>query len=984
MSAAATLTAPAVTASAPFVGLRTFETSEASWFFGRDRETAALTRKLRSSGFTAVVGPSGSGKSSVVRAGVVPLLQQNGWREILTKPGSAPLDRLARALAQVSPEPRLAEARRFRFDATLRASAFGLADIAEALEVDAPRLLLIVDQFEELFRYGDEATGIAKAGMREEGRAFVELLLAATGRSNGRLHICVTMRSDFFGACSAYVGLAEAVSVSQFLVPLPVRAQLEQAIRNPVEKAGAAIEEALVQRLLVDVEEEQDQLPLLQHTLRRLWEHASGEPRTMREADYVTVGRIAGSIDRKAEAVQEALGTTNPVDLITLERVMKALTDLDVRDRATRRPQKRSELIALLLDGGFADRAAAEASLGRVLASLKAEDTSFVQLGDDENDPEIDIGHEALIRSWTRLAGPRHDFAAGWLRQERDDGDLWRGYVRRAEEGQHLSLRDQRRLYKWLDGRQFGEVWSRRYGGRWNELKALRTNSLRRSAALIAVVAIGLVVSSYVGWRQYWLMDLRYARQVSLSLADRSRDAAREGDSRLAALLARAALPVKPNREDLYYVVEAEDALADALSRPLETMRTSVLNEDRIFFSPDGTRMISVWGKTLYLWDAITGKPIGTPLTGHTFTVKSIAFSLDGARVVSASSDNTLRLWDAATGKPIGEPFEGHTDDVNSAAFSPDGKRIVSASDDNTLRLWDAATGKSIVEPLQGHTGPVNSAAFSPNGKLIVSASDDGTLRLWDAATGKPIREPLQGDPGGMSSAVFSPDGRRILSESRNDTLVLWDVAGRQIGMPLRGSPLKGPGPGSPPNSKSTSPSYLTPCLCAAFSSNGMQIVSASENNILRLWDAATGKPIGEPLQGHAGRVLDVAFSPDGTQIVSASSDNTLRLWDAASGKSLGAPLEGHTGSVTHALFWSDERHIVSTSDDKTLRLWEVNSTRLVGAPLQGHRDGVISAAFSPDGKLIVSASADKTLRLWDASTGRTRWNTPRTYGRRF
>ena len=322
--------------------------------------------------------------------------QRDGWREIVTKPGSAPLDRLARALASANPEQRLGEARRFRFDATLRASAFGLADIAEVIEHDAPRVLLVVDQFEELFRYGDEASGITKAGMREEGHAFVELLLAAAHRSNGRLHVCVTMRSDFFGACSAYEGLAEAVSNPQFLVPLPARAQLEEAIRKPVGKAYAVIEEALVQRLLVDVEEETDQLPLLQHTLRRLWELAYGEPRTMRDGDYVTVGRIGGSIDRKAEGVREALEKANPIDITTLERVMKALTDLDVRDRATRRPQKQSELIDLLQCTGFVDRGAAEASLKRVLTALSAEDAGFVQFSDD-NDPELDIGHEALL-----------------------------------------------------------------------------------------------------------------------------------------------------------------------------------------------------------------------------------------------------------------------------------------------------------------------------------------------------------------------------------------------------------------------------------------------------------------------------------------------------------------------------------------------------------------------------------------------------------
>ena len=485
-----------MTSQSPFVGLRTFETNDAAWFFGRDRETSALATKLRSADFTAVVGPSGSGKSSLVRAGVVPLLRRQGWKEIVAKPGSAPIDRLARALALASPEPHFAEARRFRFDTALRASAFGLVNIVENLDVDAPRLLLVIDQFEELFRYGDEASGASKAGMREESRAFVELLLTGAKGSNGRLRVCVTMRSDFFGACSSYSGLAEAISVSQFLVPLPARSQLELAIRNPVKRAGAEIEEALVQRLLVDVEEEQDQLPLLQHTLRRLWEYASGDPRTMREEDYVTIGRIAGSIDRKAEAVWQALGKANAADLVTLERVMKALTDLDIRDRATRRMQKRSDLLPLLKPA-FAKTDMASVSLDRVVASLADEQNSFLLRGDGE-DPEVDIGHEALIRSWKRLSGPRANFDSGWLREERDDGARWRGYVTRAEEGPPLSLPEQRNVSNWLSRGSLSEEWSQRYGDHWADVKALKGRSWRRSiawAAGVSVMCLALIVA---------------------------------------------------------------------------------------------------------------------------------------------------------------------------------------------------------------------------------------------------------------------------------------------------------------------------------------------------------------------------------------------------------------------------------------------------------------------------------------------------------
>ena len=963
------------------MGLRPFDTRDAAWFFGRRHEAAALTRKLRTAAFTAVVGPSGSGKSSIVRAGVVPLLQQDGWREIVTKPGFSPLERLARALAAAAPADRLSEARRFRFDSTLRASAFGLADIAETVEIDTPRLLLVVDQFEELFRYGDEATGAAKAGMREESRAFIELLLAATRRKHSRLHVCVTMRSDYFGACSRYEGLAAAVSASQFLVPLPGREQLEEAIRKPVEKADAVIEEALVQRLLVDVEEENDQLPLLQHTLRRLWELAGGDPRTMREADYVTVGRIAGSIDRKAESVRDALGKTNPVDPRTLELVMKALTDLDLRDRATRRPQRRSELISLLLDRGYADRRAAEASLKRVLASLNAEDTSFVQLG-DEDDPEVDIGHEALIRSWTRLAGSRRDFAEGWLREERNDGEKWREYVRRAAEGPRLSARER----KWVRTHSLSEAWSRRYGNRWLDIKRLIRRSFWYSAFWRSAVFISLFAFSYVLFYESHLAvgayqeavraykeALQSARLTSLSLADRARVAAREGDARLAALLARAALPVRASTDNPRFVEEAEIALADALSRPMETMRTYVLKSgaDIVFFSTDGTRMVSVSGNTLQLWNAVSGGSIGKPLKGHSDDVNSVAFSSDGRLLVSASNDKTLRLWDAVIGEPIGGPLRGHTAAVTAVAFSPDGKRIVSASADKTLRLWDPNTGKPIGQPLRGHTEAVNTVAFSFDGKRVVSASDDTTLRLWDPDTGKPIGQPLRGHIDAVKTVAFSPDGKRILSESENDTLLLWDsFAEKQVGVALRGDREGGLSSGTSGDSGRASASYVSPCLCAAFSPDGTSIVSAIAGKSMRLWDAATGRSIGEPLQGHTGRVASVAFSSDGKRIVSTSSDDTLRLWDAVTGKSAGAPLHGHIDSVTNAVFLPDGVHIVSVAQDKTLRLWEAVTTRPVGGPLRGHADGVFIAVFSPDGTRIVSASEDKTLRVWNASTG--------------
>ncbi|KAG8776686.1 hypothetical protein FRC12_000784 [Ceratobasidium sp. 428] len=368
-----------------------------------------------------------------------------------------------------------------------------------------------------------------------------------------------------------------------------------------------------------------------------------------------------------------------------------------------------------------------------------------------------------------------------------------------------------------------------------------------------------------------------------------------------------------------------------------------------VAYSPDGAHVVSGSSdNTIRIWDAHTGQPIGQPLQGHTHWVRSVAYSPDGAHIVSGSSDNTIRIWDAHTGQPIGQPLRGHTDSVRSVAYSPDGSRIVSGSDDNTICIWDAYTGQPIGQPLRGHTDSVRSVAYSPDGAHVVSGSSDKTIRIWDTHTGQPIGQPLRGHTHWVRSVAYSPDGAHVVSGSDDNTIRIWDAhTGQPIGRPLQG--------------------HTDWVRSVAYSPNGARVVSGSFDKTIRIWDAHTGQPIGQPLRGHTDSVRSVAYSPDGAHVVSGSSDNTIRIWDAHTGQPIGQPLRGHANSVHSVAYSPDGAHVVSGSSDETIRIWDTHTGQPIGQPLRGHTDWVRSVAYSPDGAHIVSGSSDKTIRIWDA-----------------
>jgi WD40 repeat protein len=681
-------------------------------------------------------------------------------------------------------------------------------------------------------------------------------------------------------------------------------------------------------------------------------------------------GKQGDALSTHADEVLAEIQAKDPKHLKAAEWLFRSLTELDsnAENRVIRRPRNLAELIAVARGDRTGMIAVIEAFQGAGRNFLVTNPPGQLQ-----DETEIDITHEALIRRWPQLSDPTRDPVknepVGWVRREFEDGQRWRALavqarVFRNDKSATLSPATTEAYEPWWP--QHTRAWAARYArdndsasqeyedveDLWQaSKKALevdRTRLQREAEAaneraemqrqLAEEKAQQLRFQSRISWAA-GLAAVLLAILGGFAWFQRG-EAVRERDN-----ATKAEIGIKQEKERADGEREKAQSAHNKAQKTQFMYLANVARERRADGDPGTAILLAlaalpdpgaeivrpyVAEAELQLEGALRALRERTVLKGHENSVNSAEFSPDGKRIVTASEDNTTRLWDAETGQPIGEPLKAPGGGfVYSAAYSPDGKRIVTASLDKTARLWNAETGKPIGQPLEGHAGAVLSAAFSHDGKRIVTASFDNTARLWDAETGKPIGEPLEGHAGAVWSAAFSLDGKRIVTASDDMTVRLWDAeTGQPIGEPLRG--------------------HEQTVMSAVFSPDGKRIVTGSLDKTLRLWDAETGQPIGEALKGHGKGVNSTAFSLDGKRIVSASDDNTARLWDAETGKSIGEPLKGHEDEVARAAFSPDGKRIVTASLDKTARLWDAETGKPIGEPLKGHRIECIARRSAP------------------------------------
>jgi WD40 repeat protein/transcriptional regulator with XRE-family HTH domain len=923
----------------PYKGLLFFDEADADLFFGREVLIARLVEHVNdlaldaTSRFLAVVGASGSGKSSLMRAGLAVALRQAGWHVRMFTPAASPMRMLEENLEAV------------------RTNGTG-------------RALLLVDQFEEVFTLCHDEM---------ERSAFLDRLIASAQDPAPKTTVVIALRADFYSHCAQYPLLREAVAAEQEYIGQMTADELRRAIEEPAKRGGWELEPGLVQVLLQDLstrgaaEPEPGALPLLSHALLATWERRCGRAMTLE--GYHASGGVRGAIAETAEDV--FTDQLNRSQQEIARDVFLRLTELGEGTEDTRRRASLNELV----------RRSEEATQLRAVLNTLAE-ARLITLNEDN----AEVAHEALIREWQRLHEwltqdreslllHRHltESAYEWEARGRDPAELYRG-ARLAQAREWVTANEEKlntpeRAFLAASIEQEEQVAREREAQRQRELEAARelAETQRRTAKQLrrrAVVLLGVLMFALVAALTAGIFANRNAtlavQNASIAqiaqaastqaVADFTRSEAQRlaaeakrlmqsaSDPQLIALLSLRSLKTQ-------YTAEGDAALTGAATLPIPKKMFTDHGKGvySVDFSPDDKQVITgSYDGNVRLFDAQTGQETRRFTANETERGVKAIFSPDGGTAYAASNDGAVWRWNAETGEA---QFHLTYDDAPvDIVVSPDGKRLLIGSVAGTPRLLDAQTGATICQ-FRGHTAPVWGLDFSPDSRIVATGSIDKTARLWKTENCELVRT-LSGHTDGVASVDFSPDGKYLATGSWDKTARLWDVATGQELRQFIGHTC-----------------YLVKTV--RFSPDGKRLLTGNCDKTARLWDVQTGLQLAT-FSGHTDQIWSVAFSGDGRQILTGSHDKTAWLWDLQRVYGEQPQFVGHTDSIWGVAISPDGRLLATSGASQSTRLWNLQT----GQELHTFDTvDVNSVAFSPDGRYLLAGVGDSSVSLWDVRT---------------
>ncbi|MEQ6119292.1 High-affnity carbon uptake protein Hat/HatR [Reichenbachiella sp. MALMAid0571] len=992
----------------PFPGLRPFGIEESHLFFGREGQSDEVLMKLAENKFVAILGASGSGKSSLMYCGLIPTLYGgfmaeagSDWRIVVTRPGGGPIDNLAESLLikdeayhNLDDEDQLI--RKTITSTVLRSSSLGLIEVIKQLKAsDRQNVLILVDQFEELFRYKKLET---LSSDLDESSAFVNLLLEAVHQYDAPVYVALTMRSDFIGDCASFPDLTQMINDSHYLIPQMTRDQKRLAIEGPVAVGGGKIAPRLTQQLLNDIGDNPDQLPIVQHALMRTWafwkeNRKEDEPMDLRH--YNAIGTLREALSQHAN---EAYDSLSKREQEICEVMFKALTERGTESSGIRRPTKLATIAAIA--------GVNEEEVTRVIDKFREPGRTLLMPPHGvrlDSETVIDISHESLMRIWTRLKS--------WLDEESRSAEM---YLKLAESAERFQLGraglwkmpDLQLALNWQEENRPTLVWGQRYEPAYERTlvfletskkayeteqknkELLQKRQLKRSRiAALFLAAAALISIFFVVMAQIQRAEAEkqtdaalVAQQEAQANADRA-DAEAKRAERLAADAekeknnALAAQKEAEAQRELAFAAQKEaqaaQRQAQANADEAEVQRAAAERQTELANAAKAEAQVNLEAAEKAKADAdrLRYQAIAQSMAIKSQKIKDRpeqqgAIARQGFLFYDKYGDKeyngdvyagvyyALRELTKDTTK-VGEAqyhrnhYAGHSGSVRSVVYSKDGKRLYSAGSDGKILLWNMENDARTYTVLDSTSVVNRVVGISNDERWLALGSDNYEVFIYDLKSKDAKPKKVSGHAGAVFDLAFMPDNSGFIYTSGDGVIRKSDF--------IASTPIA---------QVSSRVKSLT------ISPDGSILAGGNEEGHVVIWDLNNNNEERQLYRTEKVPVSAISFSNDGKLLVFGDETGVLTIWDLDAKRVL-KKISGHESDITDLEFNADNSLLASTSRDGTARLWIMENLNDLPIELDDHGKGiesegwVWSVSFSPDGKSLVTGAGDSNIRIW-------------------
>jgi WD40 repeat protein len=958
----------------PFPGLRPFLPEESDLFFGREGESEEVLKKLLKNRFITVIGASGSGKSSLIYCGVLPRVKKLGnndssaWRIITFRPGNDPIGNLAEAFVRDIPGNDNKSLDKQKVTSLLNSGPDGIAKVLKELAGNnTGKVLILVDQFEELFRY--KAVGGTDVIPGEEAAGFVKLIEESVSQKAIEIYVIVTMRSDFIGECAHFQGFTQLINNSNYLVPHMNRDNYRAAIEGPIKYAGATVDQKLVDTLLHDIGDQTDQLPVLQHALMRTWAHWQelDEPdRPISYTDYDSVGTMSDAMSRHANEAYEELSQRGKE---ICEKTFKTITEKGADNKGIRHPSSVKVIKSIIQ--------CTSEELFEVIDKFRITSRSFITPRENitlNDDSVIDLSHESLMRLWDRLKE--------WVDDEAASVQM---YLRLSEasemyqQGKTTLWRppDLQLAINWRDHQKPTLTWAERYDPAYeramvylrtsekeylaeeNNKIMLQKRQMRRTRIVATILGVAAVIS--IGFMLFAFVQKIEADSATIQAEKNAKAEAiqrHKADSSNTVATQERILADSAKNDAVKSAIEADRQrkVADS-SKLLAIKNANNANIQRRLAqvqSDSATRarnraLESARVATEQRTEALRQKVLAI---GKSMSIKSmqvqgqkdlqtlLAYQAYLFNKNNKGNPNDADIYSGlynvakAYGNVNYKEFKGHNGEIKSIAFVPGKREFFTSGGDGKVLKWDLDSKGQNFQVIYSGTEIVEVLSVSPDAGWLACGGDNQVIKMIPLRDNS-IGYELRGHTGKIKSLVFSFDNKYLYSASLDGKVLKWDLAAR------------------------TSKNVTTDAIqinSIDISSNGNYLAGVSNDGKALIWNPEkTAENFRlPPIEGKV--IKTVRFKPDENILAVGYTDGYVELWDISSRKKI-SEIKAHSAGVNDIRFNKKYSQMATASNDATIKIWDTSDLTTPPINFSDNVDFVMVIGFSPDGQLIVSGT---------------------------